>query len=96
MKPESNIVQKTITTTVEETTIKKRKIDNDNTLKHDFDLSARKYVDWIDSIERILDEKQPNNLQTNERQEIIQVDHRKRIHKLYIVESKVFGPGSDR
>jgi hypothetical protein len=72
IRPESNTVEKTITTIVEETTIKKRKIDNDNTLKHNFDLSARKFIDWMDSIERILDNKQSNNLKTTDRQEIIQ------------------------
>ena len=53
--------------------IKKRKVDNENITKSDFDVSARKYIDWIDSIEGILDEKPSNNDQTNERQNIIQV-----------------------
>jgi hypothetical protein len=57
---------------VEETTIKKRKIDNDNTLKYSFDLSARKFLDWIDIIEKILADKQGNNSKANERQETIQ------------------------
>lgn len=74
------MIQKAITTTVEETTTyessedsinKKRKLDNENTIKADFDVSARKYIDWIDSIERILDEK-PSNI--DERQHIIQVN----------------------
>jgi len=43
-------------------------------LKTKFDLSARKFIDWMDSIERILDDKQANALQTNERQEVVQVD----------------------
>ena len=73
IRPESNALQKTITTVLEETTIKKRKIDGDNTLKYTFDLSARKFIDWMDSIERILDEKQPTNLKITDRQEIIQV-----------------------
>lgn len=42
-------------------------------IKSEFDLSARKYLDWIDSIERILDEKSSSNVSTQERQEIIQV-----------------------
>ncbi|CAF3539694.1 unnamed protein product [Rotaria sordida] len=73
----------TTTTVVEETTIttdqtpddsinKKQKINYENTLKSDFDLSARKYIDWIDNIERILDEKSVNQLQLHEREHIIQ------------------------
>ncbi len=85
------MTQKTITTTTEETTTtttyensddsinKKRKIDNENTTKSEFDASARKYIDWIDNIERILDEKPSNQLQTNERQNIIQVNFNKLI-----------------
>lgn len=72
VKPGSDTVEKTITTVVEETTIKKRKIDNDNTLKYSFDLSARKFLDWIDIIEKILADKQGNNSKPNERQETIQ------------------------
>ena len=72
VKAEGDIVQTTITTTVEETTVNKRQLDLDITFKQDFDLSARKYIDWIDSIERILDDKQSSNLRINERQEIIQ------------------------
>lgn len=74
IKPGSNTVEKTVTTIVEETIIKKRKIDGDNTLKHNFDLSARKFIDWMDSIERILDDKQSTQLKITDRQEIIQVN----------------------
>jgi predicted nucleic acid-binding Zn-ribbon protein len=68
-QPDNNLIQKTITTTtIEETTTtttindpddsinKKRKLDNINMIKSEFDVSARKYIDWIDNIERILDE----------------------------------------
>ncbi|CAF3569697.1 unnamed protein product [Adineta steineri] len=71
IRPNSDTVEKTITTIVEETTIKKRKIDIENSLKHEFDLSARKFLDWIDSIERILAAKETNNLKANERKEIV-------------------------
>lgn len=74
IKPESNTLEKTITTVLEETTIKKRKIDVENTLQYDFDLSARKFIDWMDSIERILDDKQATSLKITDRQEIIQVE----------------------
>ena len=67
-------MEKTVTTIIEETMIKKRKIDGDNTLKHNFDLSARKFIDWMDSIERILDDKQSTHLKITDRQEIIQVN----------------------
>lgn len=82
-KSDSELTHNKITTTVEETTTttttydntdesgdKKEKTDNENTAKLEFDVSARKYVDWIDSIERILSEK-PSN--TDERKNIIQV-----------------------
>lgn len=72
-----------MTTTVEETTTtyevpdhsanKKKKVTPDNTLKSDFDLSARRYIDWIDSIERILHEKSWNALNTPQQQNIIEV-----------------------
>lgn len=42
------------------------------TMKSDFDLSARKYLDWIDSIERILNEKSSLNVSLKDRQEIIE------------------------
>jgi hypothetical protein len=73
LKPGSDTVEKTITTVIEETTIKKRKIDNDNTLKYNFDSAARKFIDWMEIIERILSDKQPTNLKPNERQETVQV-----------------------
>ncbi|CAF4861262.1 unnamed protein product, partial [Rotaria sp. Silwood1] len=71
-KPENDTIHQTIITTVEETTVEQRKIPNDNTLKQDFDLSARKFIDWIDSIEKILDDRQLNNLNRNDVQEIVQ------------------------
>ncbi|CAF4377369.1 unnamed protein product, partial [Adineta steineri] len=82
-KSDNDLIQKTITTTIEETTtttyeesddsIKKSKDnENENIAKLDFDVSARKYIDWIDSIERILDEKPLNQVQIDERQNIIQ------------------------
>jgi hypothetical protein len=49
---------------------KKPKIDHVNTSKSDFDLSARKYIDWIDNIERILEEKSSDS---HQRRDIIQV-----------------------
>lgn len=73
-KPEKDTIEHTIITTVEETTVEKRKVSNDNTLKQDFDLSARKFIDWIDSIERILDDRQSYNLNPNDLQQIVQVD----------------------
>ena len=48
------------------------------TMKSDFDLSARKYLDWIDSIERILNEKSSQNVVVKDRQEIIEVRKAKR------------------
>ncbi|CAF1601383.1 unnamed protein product [Adineta ricciae] len=81
-KSDSELTHNKITTTVEETTTttttydntdesedKKEKTNDENTVKLEFDVSARKYVDWIDSIERILSEK-PSN--TEERKNIIQ------------------------
>ncbi|CAF3672349.1 unnamed protein product [Rotaria sordida] len=70
-KPENDTIQQTIITTVEETTVE-RKIPSDNASKQDFDLSARKFIDWIDSIEKILDDRQLNNLNRNDVQEIVQ------------------------
>ncbi|CAF2636063.1 unnamed protein product [Rotaria sp. Silwood2] len=71
-KPDTDTIQQTIITTVEETTVEQRKIPNDNTLKQDFDLSARKFIDWIDSIEKILDDRQLNSINRNDVQEIVQ------------------------
>ena len=83
-KVESDTGRKTVTTTVEETiitsektddsTAKKQKLDNENILKSEFDLSARKYIDWIDNIERILDEKPTSQVEFHKRQDIIRVD----------------------
>lgn len=64
----------TTTTIVDDSKVKKRKTDNENNLKGEFDLSARKYLDWIDSIERILDEKPGNEIEPSRRKEIIQVN----------------------
>ncbi len=72
IRPGSDTIEKTITTIVEETTVKKRRISSGNSLQHNFDLAARKFIDWMDSIERILDSKQSTNLKTTDRQEIIQ------------------------
>ncbi|CAF4193179.1 unnamed protein product [Rotaria sp. Silwood2] len=75
----TTIVEETTTTTTttsenpDNSINKKQKINKENTMKSDFDLSARKYIDWIDNIERILDEKPSNQLQLNEREHIIQV-----------------------
>ncbi len=74
IKSDGDTVEQTITTIFEETTIKQRKLGNDNTFRHDFDLSARKFIDWIDSIERILADKETNSLKSSERQDIIQVN----------------------
>jgi molecular chaperone GrpE (heat shock protein) len=86
VKSDSDTTQKTTTTTttIEETTTtyqnpddsinKKQKIDIENTIKSDFDISARKYIDWIDNIERILDEKPSSQLESHKRQDIIQVN----------------------
>ncbi len=87
-KPDDDTTHTKITTTVEETTTttttnenpeesitKKQKTSNENTVKSDFDVSARKYIDWIDNIERILDEKPASQLQPNERDDIIQVNN---------------------
>ncbi|UJR26821.1 hypothetical protein I4U23_008134, partial [Adineta vaga] len=81
-KSDSDLIQNKITTTVEETTTtttsydnpddseaQKQKTDNENIAKLEFDVSARKYIDWIDSIERILSEKVSNSA---EQQNIIQ------------------------
>ncbi|CAF3702214.1 unnamed protein product [Rotaria socialis] len=71
-KPENDTIQQTIITTVEETTVEQRKIPHDNSLRQEFDLSARKFIDWMDSIEKILDDKQLNNLNRNDVQDIVQ------------------------
>jgi hypothetical protein len=42
-------------------------------MKSEFDISARKYIDWIDNIERILDEKTLSQADSHKRQDIIQV-----------------------
>ena len=80
MKSDDELTHNKITTTVEETTTtttydsaddpahKKQKTESENTAKLEFDVSARKYIDWIDSIERILSGK-PS---TGEQQNIIQ------------------------
>ncbi len=76
-KPSSDVVQTTVeeTTTFSEDSInKKQKIDNENSIKLEFDVSARKYIDWIDNIERILDEKPSNQLEFHQRKDIIQVN----------------------
>ncbi|CAF5148791.1 unnamed protein product, partial [Rotaria magnacalcarata] len=65
-KPENDTIQQTIITTVEETTVEQRKIPHDNSLRQEFDLSARKFIDWMDSIEKIIDEKQLNNQSRND------------------------------
>jgi hypothetical protein len=74
LQPESETIKTIITTEVEETKISQRNLVNESTSKHEFDLSARKFIDWMDSIERILDSKQSNQFTANERQEIVQVD----------------------
>jgi len=56
---------------------KKQKLENLNSIKVDFDLSARKYLDWIDNIERILEEKPANPTELHQRQDIIQVQSKK-------------------
>ncbi|CAF3430971.1 unnamed protein product [Rotaria sp. Silwood1] len=73
----TTVVEETTTTTTnaenpDDSINKKRKINRENTMKSDFDLSARKYIDWIDNIERILAEKPSKQLQSNERELIIQ------------------------
>jgi hypothetical protein len=83
-KSDNDTVQSNNTTTVEETTAiyentddlanKKQKLSHENTVKIEFDESARKYIDWIDNIERILVEKPSSQLQPDERDEIIQVN----------------------
>ncbi|CAM2708186.1 unnamed protein product [Rotaria socialis] len=80
--PTQKTITSTTTTTVEQTetmtdnsddsTNKKTRKHSENALKSDFDLSARKYIDWIENIERILKEKLLNPLKPNEREEIIQ------------------------
>ncbi|CAF1587705.1 unnamed protein product [Rotaria magnacalcarata] len=71
-KPENDTIQQTIITTVEETTVEQRKIPHDNSLRQEFDLSARKFIDWMDSIEKIIDEKQLNNQSRNDVQDTVQ------------------------
>lgn len=81
-KSDDELTNNKVTTTIEETTTttttydsadesthKKQKTSSDNTARLEFDVSARKYFDWIDSIERILSVK-PS---TDERRTIIQV-----------------------
>ena len=72
IRPGSDTIEKTITTIVEETTIKKRRLDSENTLQQNFKNSAGKFIDWMDSIERILDSKHSSTLNITDRQEIIQ------------------------
>ena len=51
----------------------KKRLEGESSVKAEFDQSARKYLDWIDNIERILDDKSADQAQPNERREIIQV-----------------------
>jgi hypothetical protein len=65
------------TTIIEETTTtysKGNTVENDLIIKSEFDRSARKDLDWIDNIERILEEKSGNHIQLRERLEILQVE----------------------
>lgn len=66
--------EETSKTNVDDSKAKKRKVQTENNLKGEFDLSARKYLDWIDNIERILDEKPSQSSESSKRQEIIQVN----------------------
>ena len=70
---DNDITKKMIITEVEETEIKQRAIHIDNTAKQDFDISAGKFIDWINSIERILSDRYSYNLNPNEIQNIVQV-----------------------
>lgn len=70
---DSETVKKTITTEVIQTEISQSRLAPDQRTRYDFDASARKFIDWMDSIERILDDKQSNRIPAVERQEIIQV-----------------------
>ena len=73
IRPDSDTVEKTITTIVEETTIKKRKIESSNSLRHEYEISARKFIDWIDKIEKILTNRETESSKAIERQEIVKV-----------------------
>ena len=61
-------------TSTDDSKAKKRKVETENNHKGEFDLSARKYLDWIDNIERILDEKPSQSSESSKRQEILQVN----------------------
>lgn len=63
---------KVVRTEVIDTEIIQRPVTYDTTSKQDFDSSARNFLDWIDSIERILDEKQSNEFDLIKRHEIVQ------------------------
>lgn len=74
----------TISTTFDETNsanYEKVRSSSSLTMKSDFDLSARKYLDWIDSIERILNEKSAQHVSIKDRREIIEVKRRRKIRR---------------
>ena len=52
----------------------KRRLETESSNKSEFDQSARKYLDWIDNIERILDDKSADQVQPSERRAIIEVE----------------------
>lgn len=75
----SETVTKTITTEVFHTEILKSTLPADQTMKNDFEFSSRNFSDWMDQIERILDEKELNQRPKAERLEIVQEIKRKYI-----------------
>ena len=72
-EPQSNeTLRKTITTEVIQTEIQQKSLIADPSARNDFEFSSRNFIDWIDSIERLLDEKQLARNPLNERLEIVQ------------------------
>lgn len=73
----SETVTKTITTEVVHTEILQNRLTSEQTMKNDFELSSRNFSDWMDQIERVLDEKELNRRLPVERLGFIQEIKRK-------------------
>lgn len=72
VKPEENITVKVIKTVLEDVQVVKKPIVSNASLENDFDLAAKNFVEWIDKIERILEEKHDQSIDVARRQEIVE------------------------
>lgn len=72
VKPEENITVKVIKTVIEDVQVVKKPIVSNASLENDFDLAAKNFVEWIDKIERILEEKHDQSIDVARRQEIVE------------------------